>query len=219
LNLRMQNHDYYDCGYQLYSTHRGAFVLVPKGHNETVWLFTPKEYTPVKPKAPHSMVCTTSGCNHGHITYNGSTYPCGQCDDIAKYERDLKAYHAQVEQTKDWRTKKEVTPTSLPTVAQMEQDHKDHEPLVVTYDQFHKIVFDSNISVNESGVLMKECMDFNQMTLSEQASKDIATFSADTDWSVFCEHGTVVVQQESTNTRYILIDRSDKLSKLTTKFL
>ena len=96
LNLRMQNYDYYDCGYQLYSTHRGAYVLVPKAHDADVWLFTPQEYTPVKPKAPHSMVCTTSGCNHGHITWNGSTYPCGQCEDIAKYERDLKAYQAQV---------------------------------------------------------------------------------------------------------------------------
>ena len=96
LDLRMRNHDYYECGYQLYSTHRGAFVLVPKGHDETVWLFTPQDYTPVKPKAPSSMVCTTSGCNHGHITYNGSTYPCGQCEDIAKYKRDLAAYQAQV---------------------------------------------------------------------------------------------------------------------------
>ena len=96
LDLRMRNYDYYDCGYQLYSTHRGAFVLVPKGHDETVWLLTPQDYVPVKPKAPSSMVCTTSGCNHGHITWNGSTYPCGQCEDIAKYERDLKAYHAQV---------------------------------------------------------------------------------------------------------------------------
>ena len=96
LNLRMQNYDYYECGYQLYSTHRGAYVLVPKGHNETVWLFTPKEYTPVKPKAPHSMVCTTRGCSNGHITWNGSTYPCAECEDIAKYERDLIAYNAQV---------------------------------------------------------------------------------------------------------------------------
>ena len=96
LGLRMRNYDYYDCGYQLYSTHRGAYVLVPKGHNETVWLFTPEDYAPVKPKAPSSMVCTTSGCKHGHITYNGSTYPCGQCEDIAKYKRDLIAYQAQV---------------------------------------------------------------------------------------------------------------------------
>ena len=101
----------------------------------------------------------------------------------------------------------------------MEQDHKDHKPLVVTYNQFHKIVLDSKISVNESGALMKECMNFNQMTVSEQASKDMATFSADTDWSVFCEQGTVVVQQESTNTRYVLLNRTAKLSKLTTKFL
>tara|TARA_B100000212_G_C27366929_1_gene530732 strand:- start:5 stop:748 length:744 start_codon:yes stop_codon:yes gene_type:complete len=96
LNLRMQNYDYYDCGYQLYSTHRGAYVLVPKAHDADVWLFTPQEYTPVKPKAPYSMVCTTSGCNHGHITWNGSTYPCSECDDIAKFKRDLAAYVAQV---------------------------------------------------------------------------------------------------------------------------
>ena len=94
LGLRMQNYDYYDCGYQLYSTHRGCYVLVPKAHDADVLLFTPKEYTPVKPKEP--MPCTNTGCNYGHITWNGSTYPCSSCDDIAKYERDLKAYHAQV---------------------------------------------------------------------------------------------------------------------------
>ena len=102
LDLRKQNYDYYDCGYQLYSTHRGAYVIVPKEHNETVWLFTPQDYTPVKPKEP--VACTTSGCNHGHITYNGSTYPCGQCDDIAKYKRDLASYEKQIEQAKDRRT-------------------------------------------------------------------------------------------------------------------
>ena len=96
LDLRMRNHDYYECGYQLYSTHRGAFVLVPKAHDADVWLFTPQDYVPVKPKPPRSMVCTTSGCNHGHITWNGSTYPCSECDDIAKYKRDLEAYQAQV---------------------------------------------------------------------------------------------------------------------------
>ena len=93
LDLRMRNYDYYECGYQLYSTHRGCYVLVPKEHNADVILFTPKEYTPVKPKEP--MPCTTSGCNHGHITWNGSSYPCSSCEDIAKYERDLIAYNAQ----------------------------------------------------------------------------------------------------------------------------
>ena len=129
------------------------------------------------------------------------------------------SHEKQIEQTKDWRTKKEITPTSLPTVAQMERDHQDHEPLVITYNHFYKIVLDSNISVNESGILMKECMDFNQMVSSEQVSKDMATFNTDTDWSIFYDNGTIVAQQESTLTRYIMVDRSDRVSKLTTKFL
>ena len=96
LDLRMRNYDYYDCGYQLYSTHRGCYVLVPKEHNADVILFTPKQHTPVKPKEP--MPCTTDGCVNGHVTWNGSTYPCSSCEDIAKYKRDLASYEKQVEQ-------------------------------------------------------------------------------------------------------------------------
>lgn len=98
IDLDRVNYDYYECGYQLYKTHRGAFVLVPKGFNEDVILFTPKEYTPTEPKAPSSMVCDSKLCNRGWIAWNGSSYPCSTCDDIVKYKRDLEAYNEQVSQ-------------------------------------------------------------------------------------------------------------------------
>jgi hypothetical protein len=98
IDLNKVNYDYYERGYQLYKTHRGAYVLVPKGFNEDVILFTPKEYTPTKPKAPSSMVCDSKLCNRGWIAWNGSSYPCSTCDDIVKYKRDLKAYNEQVSQ-------------------------------------------------------------------------------------------------------------------------
>ena len=98
IDLDTVNWNYYECGYQLYRTHRGCFVLVPKGFNEDVILFTPKEYTLTPPKAPSSMVCDSKLCHRGWITWNGSSYPCSTCDDIVKYKRDLEAYNEQVSQ-------------------------------------------------------------------------------------------------------------------------